>query len=177
MYQQMIEEKLVQKFIQGIPSFDEMMDMIKCDYETETTTIFPHRIFIFDDLMMDISELKDNTLSKMATVLGHHCNVTIILLSQMLFMPNDKKFNIFAENTHCVMILKSPRNMSKIIYIARQTSPYNIQYIVDAYKAATRPPYGYLWFDFVQSTEDNLRVMTNFLPDELPVRVFSPIAN
>ena len=42
----------------------------------------PHRQFIFDDIKLDISGLKDNTLTKMATVLGHHCNVTI------LYCPN-----------------------------------------------------------------------------------------
>ena len=56
---------------------------------------------------------------------------------------------------------------------AKQISPYNIGYVVESYKHATRDPFSYLFFDFKQSTPEIIRLRSNIYPDEFPMTVYN----
>ena len=162
--------RLVDKFCKGIPPQEELISMIS-DSSIESYHSRPHKLLIFDDL---ISEIQDDLMAKLFTVFGHHRNVSIILVTQALFNPRVNKFNVLQENVHYLLFAKSPRDNSKVIYLAKQISPYNISWVVQAFQDATKLPYSYMFFDFKQATPEKLRLRTSIFPDELPMKIYIP---
>ena len=162
--------KLVHTFHKEVPSQDELIFMIS-DNDIESYNSKPHKLLIFDDL---VSEIQDDLMAKLFTVFGHHKNGSTILVTQALFNPRVNKFNILQENVHYLLFSKSPRDNSKVIYLAKQISPYNIRWVVQAYQNATKLPFAYLFMDFKQSTPENLRLRTQIFPDELPMKIYIP---
>ena len=158
--------KLVDNFIEGIPDIDTLMSMIDYNVLSAPSSSLNHQLLIFDDLLSEIVSRKDTLMSQLMTVLGHHKNLSIILVSQMLFKPGDYKYSILTENVHYLLLFKSPRNSSKIIHLAKQISPYDIEFIVKSYKEATREPYSYLFFDFRQSTPEDIRIRSKIFPSQ-----------
>ena len=68
--------------------------------------------------------------------------------------------------------MKSPRDSSQIINIAKQVSPYKVKHVIDSFKFATKRPYSYLMLDFHTSTPDHLRLKSNLLPYDWPIVVY-----
>ena len=168
-YEALKELKLVDKFIRGIPPQEELMAILS-DTGIQHYTSKPHQLLIFDDL---VSEIQDDLMSKLFTVYGHHRNVSIILVTQALFNPRVNKFNILQENVHYLLLSKSPRDNSKVIYLAKQISPYNINWVVQAFQDATKLPYTYIFFSFKQACPEKLRLRTNIFPDEMPMKIYT----
>ena len=168
-YEVLKQLKLVDKFYRGIPSHDELMDLL-LDPGYKSYDKKQHKMLIFDDL---VSEIQDDLLAKLFTIYGHHKNVSIILVTQALFNPRVNKFNILQENVHYLLLSKSPRDSSKVIYLAKQISPYNIHWVVQAFQDATQKAYSYLFFSFKQDCPEKLRVRTNIFPDEIPMKVYT----
>ena len=154
----------VTTFIKGIPTQEKLLDIISGDelgkYEKQ-----PHQLLIFDDL---VSEIQDDLMVKCFTVFGHHKNVSIILVTQALFNPGVNKFSVLQQNAHYLLFCKNPRDNSKIIYLAKQVSPYDINWVVKAFQDATRYPYSYIFFDFMQDTPDKLRLCSNTFSRSAP---------
>ena len=165
-YSEMKSRKLVDNFIQGIPDIDELMTMLDYNSSSSKSLSTSHQLLIFDDLLPEIVSRKDNLMSQLMTVFGHHKNLSIILVSQMLFKPGDYKYSILTENVHYLFLFKSPRNPSKIIHLAKQISPYDIEFIVKSYKEATKDAYSYILFDFRQSTPEEIRIRSKIFPSE-----------
>ena len=116
--------------------------------------------------MINLAKRKDNLMSQLMAVFAQHKNLSVILVSQMLFKPGDNKYSVLTENIHYIFFLKSPRNSSKITHLAKQIAPYNITYIVESYKTATKLPHSYLFFDFRQTTPEIIRIRSNIFPGE-----------
>ena len=171
-YDEMKELKIVDDFIEDIPSTDELLTMIN-QVKNFDSIDPPHQLLIFDDLLMNITQRKDNLVSLLATVFGHHKNLSLIFISQLLFKPGDIKYNILSENIHYLFFMKSPRNSSKIIHLAKQISPYDISFIVESYKNATKEGYSYIMFDFHQTTDDDLKIRSNIFPNEKTITVYT----
>ena len=74
-YNEMKTRKLVDNFIEGIPDIDTLMSMV------EYNDLSGHQLLIFDDLLSEIISRKDNLMSQLMTVLGHHKKLSIILVS------------------------------------------------------------------------------------------------
>jgi hypothetical protein len=171
LYDEMKESKFVDDFIEDIPSTDELLTIIN-QMQNNDSVNPPHQLLIFDDLLTNITQRKDNLVSLLATVFGHHKNLSLIFISQLLFKPGDNKYNIISENIHYLFFMKSPRNSSKIIHLAKQISPYDISFIVEGYKNATKAGYSYIMFDFHQTTDENVKIRTNVFPNEKPLTVY-----
>ena len=92
--------------------------------------------------------------------------LSVIMLSQMLFKPGDYKFNVLSENVQYLLLFKSPRNSSKIIHLAKQVSPYDNKFIVRSYREATSQEFTYLLFDFHQSTPEKVRLRSKIFPSQ-----------
>ena len=165
LYDEMKQMKLVDNFIEDIPHKDDLFSLIDSEIPQNSLNP-PHQLLIFDDLMINLAKRKDNLMSQLMTVFAHHKNLSVILVSQMLFKPGDNKYSVLTENIHYLFFLKSPRNSSKIIHLAKQIAPYNIGYIVESYKNATKLPHSYLFFDFRQTTPENIRIRSNIFPGE-----------
>ena len=74
-------------------------------------------------------------------------------------------------NSHYMVLFKNPRDASQINFLARQMYPHNAQYLQEVYKDATTPPFGYLFIDLKQETQENLRLRTNILKPRQEVYV------
>ena len=171
-YKTLKELKLVDKFYKGIPSQEELM-LLLTDTGLKNFSENPHQLLIFDDL---VSEIQDDLMSKLFTVYGHHKNVSIVLVTQALFNPRVSKFNILQQNVHYLLLFKSPRDNSKVIYLAKQISPYNIHWVVQAFQDSTKKPYSYLFFSFKQACPEKLRLRTNIFPDEAPMKIYTNLS-
>ena len=77
-YKNMIEEKIVDELIEGLPSVEELKELV-APYKNAGGCVC-----VFDDSLDNISD----QISKMFTVISHHMNVSIILVSQNVFYQN-----------------------------------------------------------------------------------------
>ena len=99
---------------------ETIMELIETHSASKSSEFPNHQLLLFDDLLAELLTKKDSILPKLFTVLGHHKNVSIMLVSQMLFKPGDYNFSIVSENAHYLFLFKSPRNSFKIIQLAKQ---------------------------------------------------------
>ena len=125
-----------------------------------------HTLMVIDDLQ---NELFDNVeLANLFTKGSHHRNISVIFLQQALF--NKGKFSrLCSLNCHYMVIFKSPRDQTVISTLARQMYPGSGQYLIEAYKDATRTPYSYLLIDLHPQTDDKYRLRAKIFPDEFQV--------
>ena len=120
-------------------------------------------LIILDDLM---DESKDNSqVSKLFTKGSHHRNISVIFISQNLFIQG-KYTRTISLNSHYMIIFKNPRDKTQFSHIARQMFPGNSKFLNESFMDATSVPHGYLFLDFKQDTPEKLRVRTNILSNE-----------
>lgn len=161
MYEKMLAEGVVDEMIHGLPSIDEIKSLVS-PYKKEGGTVC-----VFDDSLTDISE----NISKLFTVISHHMNCSMILVSQNLFFQN-KEYRTMSLNAHYLIIMKSPRDSSQIVNIAKQVSPYKTKHVIESFRFATKRPYSYLLIDTHAATPDHLRLRSNILMHEWPMHVY-----
>ena len=149
------------KFFNHIPTKEDVIAM--CDPFKENGG----SIMVIDDFMNDISD----DIGYMFTVMSHHYNVTIFLLTQNLF-PKNKHFRNISINSTYIAIFKNPRDSSQLSLFARQYQPGKSKFLINVYKEATKNPYSYLFFDHHQKTPDSLRIRSNIMRENDPVTVW-----
>lgn len=159
LYDEMKKEKLIDHFVSGMPSEDEIKEIMNT-YKKNGS------ILIFDDLMSDIGKSVENCF----TVYSHHLNCTVVLLIQSLFLEC-KSYKTCSLNAHYIVLMKNKRDGASVSFLARQISPYNTRYITEAYLKATRKPYSYLLFDLRQETNDLIRLRSNIF--SFPISIFT----
>ena len=106
-----------------------------------------------------------SSYSNLFTVLSHANSISVILLTQNLFVKG-KVFRTVSLNSMYISLFKNPRDQSQVTNFAKQFSPYDVRWVVDAYRDCTRAPYTYMLFDSHQSTPDRIRVRSHILPGE-----------
>lgn len=158
LYDKMKKEKIVDEFVQGMPTDEEIKKLME-KYQKSGS------IMIFDDLMSDIGKSMTNCF----TVYSHHKNCTVILLIQSLFLES-KSYKTCSLNAHYIILMKNKRDGASVSFLARQISPYNTRYITEAYIHATQKPYTYLLFDLRQETDERIRLRSNIF--SLPMSVY-----
>jgi GTPase SAR1 family protein len=163
-YLEMENEGLISKTINvntsDFPTLEELQNMVH-EYKDNGS------LLIFDDIMTDISTDFENMFCN----LSHHENASIIFLTQNLFYKN-KSFRTMSLNSHYMVLMKNDRDKQQISILARQFSPNNSNFIIQAYEEATKNPYDYLLLDFRPSTPQNLRVRSRIFPHQFPTTVY-----
>ena len=160
-YDNMKNEGVVDELIHGLPTEEKLKQLVQ-GYKN-----IGGSVCIFDDSLNDINE----EISKIFTVLSHHLFCSVFFLSQSLFFQN-KDYRTMSLNCHYMFLMKNPRDNSQIVHIAKQLSPYKIKYVVESFQRATRKAYSYLLLDFHASTPDHLRIKSNLLPHDWPIKVY-----
>ena len=154
------------------PNIEFVQDFQQSVYNSLLPT--ERNLIIIDDLM---SEAKNSSeLSNLFTKGSHHRNATIILILQNLF-ARGTAVRTASLNSHYTALFKNPRDAGQIRTYAQQIDGKNRKFIEDAFKDATSVPYGYLVFDFRQTTSDNVRLRTNIFKDEETVIYGKPDLN
>lgn len=126
-----------------------------------------HKLIILDDMMTQLNE----EILNLFTRHGHHLSVSLCILVQTLFFNANKFYRSISLQCNYFLLAKNPRNSQQITILASQASPGNTKFIQEAYADATKKPYGYLFFDFSQNVDDNLRIRTNIFPSDCPQNI------
>ena len=91
-------------------------------------------LIILDDLM---DESKDNgVLSKLFTKRLHHRNISVVFISQNLFIQG-KYTRTISLNSHYMIIFKNPTDKAQFSHLARQMFPDNTRYLNECFMDAT----------------------------------------
>lgn len=122
-----------------------------------------NNIVIIDDLMMQSEQ--DKTVLNLFTVDSHHQNISVFFLSQNLFSQG-KYMRTISLNCHYIILMNNPRDRSQINYLAKQVFPTHTKFLVESYIDATSTKFGYLFLDFRQETDNELRVQTGIIPNQ-----------
>lgn len=160
-YEEMKREGLITKFVKKKPSSEEFINVVKEFTQTGGS------IVVIDDYMSQI----DEDLVDIVTVQSRHHNTSTFILFQSLFPPN-KLARQISLNVKYLHIHKNPRENNQIQILARQLSPKDYKWIVEAYHDVTAKPHTCFLIDLTQQREENLRYRSNYLPDELPMQVW-----
>lgn len=162
LYDQLKSEGVVTKWVQKMPSNGEYMDLVQ-GHATRGGSIV-----ILDDFMTEIN--KD--MVEIVTVSSRHTNTSTFILFQSLF-PSNPLARQLSLNAKYIHINKNPRENAQIQYLARQIQPSNYKWIVQAYHEATKEPFSTFQINMRQETPDHLRYLSNTLPNQFPIRVWT----
>ena len=156
------------------PIFDKFADVVTFHKGVIEVDDIPDdkqpRWLILDDLMDEVMRKPD--ANDLFTKRSHHRNLSVIFLVQNLFHKNIRTISI---NCHYTFLAKNPRDASSVANLARQAFPGRSQYVLEAYRDATREPHSFLLLDMRQETDDDKRLLGNYppLPDRRVV-VYKP---
>lgn len=154
---------LVAKWINALPTADVLNEMTLPQADGRGT------IVVIDDFMQQINA----DISTLFTVLCHANRATVFLLTQNIFASNPA-FRTISLNTTYMAIFKNPRDSAQINHLAKQLSPGNPRWVVDAFRACTQSAYSYMLVDNHQKTDESIRVRSNVLQSEWPMIAYMP---
>ena len=97
----------------------------------------------------------------------------MLYLVQNLF-PKNKEIRTISLNTHYMVVFKNPRDATQMSHLARQMYPGRTKFVQEAFKDATKIPYGYLLVDLKQDTPEDMRLRTAIFPDDDVQYVYLP---
>ena len=150
------------KFVGRNPSSQEFVDLVK-DYRDCGGSIV-----VIDDFMSQINQ----DMVDIVTVQSRHYNTTTFILFQSLFPPN-KLARQISLNVKYIHAHKNPRENAQMQILARQLSPRDSRWIVDAYHHVTSTPHSCFLIDLTQKCSEFLRFRSNYLfQDKGPVKVW-----
>ena len=118
-------------------------------------------LLVVDDFMNDpaVEEIVANYFIKNC----HHQNVSVCYMVQNLFHKSRFQRTI-SLNASYIYLGKNPRaGLSNVVSLGMQMYPGRTNFLKECYLDATRRPFGYLFLDLKQITEEDLRVRTNVL--------------
>jgi hypothetical protein len=124
-------------------------------------------ILIIDDFATKL----DTEIVELFTVLCHHTNSVVFLMTQNIFSKNPAARDISLNATY-VILFKNPRDSSQIVHFAKQFAPGKTKGLVAAFNQATDPHFSYMLFDCHQTTPKQIRVRSRILPQEAPMEVW-----
>jgi hypothetical protein len=161
MYLEMEKDGLIDEMIDvqnGMPSLDEIHEMV-IPFKNDGGSMI-----IFDDSMSSVNP----DFELLFCNLSHHDNCSIIFMTQNLFFQ-DKSFRTMSLNSHYIVLMKNDRDKQQISILSKQISPNNSNYIIEAYKDATKHPYNYLLLDFSPETDNLIRLRSNIFIEQFPM--------
>ena len=161
LYDFLDKENIITKWHHGLPNNEEFKELV------DSFKDFGGSICIMDDFLTQIN--KD--LVEIVCVTSRHMNTSTFILSQSLFSKNPFLRQI-SVNVKFLHLLKNPREVSQFQYLARQISPVNNKWIIEAYQEATRKPYSCFLIDLCQTTNDSFRFRSNYLPSQFPMKIW-----
>ena len=133
---------------------EQLYDTIRAD---ETN------LLVLDDQMCDASDSKQ--LARLFTQGSHHRNLTVIYLVQNVY-DKGKSSRTVSLNAHYQVVFRNRRDASQFRVLASQMAPHRSGWLMDAFKDATREPFGYLLIDNHPRTPDDHRFRSRILPGE-----------
>jgi hypothetical protein len=159
-FDQFNNDNLVTSFINHMPTEEEIVQL--CANRKNGSVV------ILDDLIFQLNSV----VAKLFISLSHAHNINVILLTQNLFLATPI-YRTISINTTYLIVFRNPRDASIISSLAKQVAPGNTKFVIESFKDATKRPYSYLMFDFHQATPEILKLRTNILQNEFPIKVYT----
>ena len=135
------------EFHLGLPSEDTLLN-------SNSSGNAHHTLVIVDDLT---SKDDIRTITRIFTEGSHHQNMSIVFISQNLFMK-DPNYRLISLNAHYLVVFKNPRDMSQVSALSRQVFPSKPKFLTAVYNNETQAKHSYIVLDFKQATPDYLRI-------------------
>ena len=153
-------ERIVWCYSEWQPLYESMLGSVVEFHQGLPEKLDPkvRNLVVLDDLMNET----DASVTEMFTKGSHHRNISVIYIVQNLF-HRGKEHRTISLNAHYMVLFKNPRDASQINSLARQIFPLDSKYLQETYGDATSRPYGYLFVDLKQETQDNLRLRSRIL--------------
>ena len=157
------------------PAYDEIKDFVRVYLKEQEGLTDKIRnlcseeatLVIFDDLI-NSKTLKE--IADLFVVDGRHLNMSIIFLSQRLFV-NDEYFRQISGNCDYFCVFKNPRKVNEIRELAKQLTPGGLE-LLDIYKMATQEPYSYLFINLTQECPDILKYTSHLFNYDHYIKVY-----
>lgn len=115
-------------------------------------------LFVIDDLMVSAGS------SKLVTDLFcnkvQHANLSVLLLLQNLFYHGSERSTL-VRCAHYLSVFRNPMDASVPLFLAQKIMPLRRKLFLDIFERATSQPYGYLFIDGKQETDNRLRFRTD----------------
>lgn len=150
-YDEMQHEMPFIKFHSGLPTESEIKEF------ADGT----HKMICCDDLMNEMSKSAD--MLKLIVQVSHHCNISALSLSQNLYCPG-KYSRTMNLNTHYLVVLRNPRDVSTMKVLGRQLGIGNAVY--EAYMDAHKEPFSYLVINMSPYGDNEHKLLTKIFPGE-----------
>ena len=151
---------LVREFCQDPPS----LNIIE-----EKTAAFSSSVVVLDDALPKL----DSDLYSLFLVDARHAGITVIFLSQSMF-AKQKIYREISLSATYVVLFKNPRCMRQIANFIMQSASCNGQseMIWKIIKKVYQKPHSYLFLDFCQESDENIKYRTDIFNSA--IRVFCP---
>ena len=124
-------------------------------------------LIVFDDL---INSESTPSISRLFTVDGRHSNMSLIFITQKMFV-NDDRFREISGNSDYFLVFKNPRNAREIRTLASQMTPGKMD-LVNYYVKATEKPFSYLLINLTQQCPDQVKFLSHLFNTPHVVRVY-----
>ena len=98
-------------------------------------------------------------IAPLFTVDARHSNMSLIFLSQRMFV-NNEHFRQISQNSDYFVVFKNPRNLSEIRTLAQQITPGSLQ-LMYIYREATKEPFSYLFINLTQEAQPKTKYLSN----------------
>ena len=150
--------KLITVFIQ---EQEDLLEKIKEHLSDQPSLI------VFDDLINSKS-LKN--IAQLFVVDGRHLNMSLIFLSQRLFV-NDEYFRQISGNCDFFCMFKNPRKVNEVRELAKQLTPGTLE-LLNIYALATKEPYSYLFINLTQECPDTLKYTSHLFDYDHYIQIY-----
>ena len=125
-------------------------------------------LIVFDDL---INSPSLPYIAKLFTVDARHNNVSLIFITQKMFVNTDS-FRQISQNTDYLSAFKNPRNALEIGTLAQQMTPGSKE-LVTYFKKATKNAYSYLFINLTQTCHPDVKYLSHLFDKNHVVRAYS----
>lgn len=148
-------------FLPTLPTERELSDL---------TVSQPHSVLVVDDLGSSLS--RTEFLMKLYCYYTHHFKITAFLCTHDLASPG-KYLSTMHKNTHCYLLISSPRDNTTLMSISRHSGNY--RFLKDCFndisQGRTR---SHFLINYHPDTPKYLRYVTNIIPgqDKEPLTLY-----
>lgn len=142
------------RFLTQLPSFEELSDM---------TLNQAHTILVVDDIGSALS--RKEYFMKLYCYYTHHYKISAFLCTHDLASPG-KYLTTIHKNTHCYLLISSPRDNTTLLSISRYSGNY--RFLKECFNdiSAGGQAHKHFLINYHPSTPSHMRYTTNIIPGE-----------
>ncbi|KAF8368893.1 hypothetical protein PRIPAC_86722 [Pristionchus pacificus] len=124
-------------------------------------------LLVLDDLAAELKKAPELFANLYSRISHHRCISVVSILQNLFSVPRTARLN-----SSYLCILKTTSDMNFLFSLGRQLfEKEQYKSFIEAYKDATKNPFGYLFLDLHTRSDDNCRLLTDIFSRNLTVYV------